>query len=312
MKIAIIGGGLSGLVCAHHLIGENEVTIFEKSRGVSGRMSTRYADPYQFDHGAQYFTARSKEFKAFLGQDISEEIVQEWRPKIVTLEKDKKPYKRDWFEAHYVVTPKMNSLCKYLSNDLDVRLGVHIENISKTNEGWSLEDKEGNHYGPFDWVISSAPAPQTASLFPSHFVEYNFLEKVCMLGCFSLMLGFSEPLKLNWQAAMVKNSSIGWISINSDKPGRETDFSLLVQSTSEWAEEYMNSDKDELQALMLEELSELLECDIKYSHVSFHSWKYANTSQPAGKDFLIDEAMGLAACGDWCIEGRVEAAFLKE
>jgi len=43
-KIAIIGAGLSGLILAHSLKEHANITIFEKARGVGGRMSTRYAN----------------------------------------------------------------------------------------------------------------------------------------------------------------------------------------------------------------------------------------------------------------------------
>ena len=65
-KIAIIGTGISGLTCAHYLKELADITLFEKARGVGGRISTRRADPFCFDHGAQYFTAQSKEFKTFI------------------------------------------------------------------------------------------------------------------------------------------------------------------------------------------------------------------------------------------------------
>jgi renalase len=53
-NIAIIEAGLSGLTAANILKDYADITIFEKSRGVSGRMSTRHAYPYSFDHGAQF------------------------------------------------------------------------------------------------------------------------------------------------------------------------------------------------------------------------------------------------------------------
>ena len=42
-KIAIIGAGLAGLTLARALPAHAEVTLFEKSRGIGGRMATRYA-----------------------------------------------------------------------------------------------------------------------------------------------------------------------------------------------------------------------------------------------------------------------------
>ena len=67
--VAVIGAGLSGLSCAHALLqAGHTVHLFDKSRGPSGRMSTRRAEdahgPWQCDHGAQYFTARDAAFRA--------------------------------------------------------------------------------------------------------------------------------------------------------------------------------------------------------------------------------------------------------
>jgi renalase len=63
LKIAIIGAGMAGLSAATHLV-ENghSVTVFEKSRGIGGRMSTRREGDFEFDHGAQYFTVRNDQF----------------------------------------------------------------------------------------------------------------------------------------------------------------------------------------------------------------------------------------------------------
>ena len=55
-KIAIIGTGLCGLSVAHFLKDRAKITLFEKALGVSGRMSTRRAGIYLFDHGVLYFT----------------------------------------------------------------------------------------------------------------------------------------------------------------------------------------------------------------------------------------------------------------
>ncbi|MBJ7286116.1 MAG: FAD-dependent oxidoreductase, partial [Akkermansiaceae bacterium] len=42
MKIAVIGAGISGLVCARHLVASGqEVTVLEKSRSLGGRCATR-------------------------------------------------------------------------------------------------------------------------------------------------------------------------------------------------------------------------------------------------------------------------------
>ena len=41
VKIAVIGAGLGGLIAARLLNNLADVSVFEKARGVGGRMSTR-------------------------------------------------------------------------------------------------------------------------------------------------------------------------------------------------------------------------------------------------------------------------------
>ena len=65
-RIAVIGAGISGIYVAKELSKFAQVTVFEKSRGFGGRMSTRTRDDFEFDHGAQYFTVKSNEFNDFL------------------------------------------------------------------------------------------------------------------------------------------------------------------------------------------------------------------------------------------------------
>lgn len=66
MKVAVIGAGLSRLAVARRLRTCAEVTVFGKSRGPGGRMAIRYAGDHEFDHGAEFLTAGSAAFRAFL------------------------------------------------------------------------------------------------------------------------------------------------------------------------------------------------------------------------------------------------------
>ena len=58
LPVAVIGGGLSGLVCAGQWIERGRsVEVFDKARGPGGRMATRRRDTSTFDHGAPFFSA---------------------------------------------------------------------------------------------------------------------------------------------------------------------------------------------------------------------------------------------------------------
>jgi len=308
MKIAVIGAGLSGLTFAHGLKDVAQISVFEKARGVGGRMSTRYADPYQFDHGAQYFTARSKAFQDFLKPHIESGLVQAWEPKVVTLEAGEKPYKRDWFEPHYVAAPRMNMLCKALAADLDVSIKVEIATLEQRLEGWVLQDKDGESYGPFDWVISSAPCHQAVNLIPPQFEGYNQIADAKMAGNYTLMLGLKGAWGNGWQAAEVKNSPLGWVALNSHKPDRDTESSLVVQSTNDWAETHIE-DVEGAKAAMIEALHGVVQKLPDYEVLGFHRWRYASAPEASGEPCLVDASMQLGVCGDWLIKGRVEGAY---
>lgn len=309
-KIAIIGAGLSGLTLARQLADTCAVTLFEKSRDVSGRMSTRRLEPYAFDHGAQYFTARSEAFQTFLKPHIQSGLIQEWPGHIVTFDIDGGVQEHQKTEATYVSVPGMNAFGKTLAEGVDVRCGVQISTLKNDAGEWHLSDAKGALHGPFDWVISAIPAPQAIAILPVSVSFYEALKSTGMMGCFTLMLGFDHKLPFDWDAAFVKGSPIGWMAMNMSKPKRPRASSLVVQSTNVWAEDNLEEDQDRVAALLLCEIKE--KCGIdggRASYQSLHRWRYASVTQAAGAPFLLDEDARLAACGDWCLKGRVEAAF---
>jgi hypothetical protein len=66
-RIAVVGAGIAGIACARTLAqAGHQVTVFEKSRGAGGRMSTRDTEFGSFDHGTQYFTVRDARFEKAL------------------------------------------------------------------------------------------------------------------------------------------------------------------------------------------------------------------------------------------------------
>ena len=75
-KFAVIGAGITGITIANLLQKKVNLTVFEKSRGVGGRMATRRAEPYQFNHGTQYFKIENKEFKDFMQPLMRNKIIK--------------------------------------------------------------------------------------------------------------------------------------------------------------------------------------------------------------------------------------------
>lgn len=311
--IAIIGAGLSGLIAAHELSNHSRVTIFEKSRGLGGRMSTRRADPYAFDHGAQYFTVKSVAFEKFLQPYMSRGVVVDWQPQMVNLSITNKKDKLSSYPS-YVASPGMSALCKAIASDMPKGIRIetecHIDAIQGESKAWTLLDKEDGTHGPFDLVISAIPCHQAAALLPKSFAHHQLVLNAKMDACFTVMLGFSEPVSLGFDGAFVEDDMIGWIAVNSSKPERAASNSVIIQSRNDWAEQFVNNDKQQVLERLLERASQLTDQDLTIAeHQGLHRWLYASTSKSASQVSLVDLNNGLAAIGDWCVRGRVEGAF---
>jgi predicted NAD/FAD-dependent oxidoreductase len=309
--IAVIGAGLAGLVVSRELAQSHDVVVFEKSRGVAGRMATRRADPFEFDHGAQFFTARSDAFRTFLEPLVEAGVVADWQARFAELRRDEIVATRQWDteHPHYVGVPGMNAIGKALSSGLDVRLDTAVRSLTRDGERWQLVGERQERLGEFDWVIASAPASQTAALLAPASIA-STAAKVGMDACYALLLGFDEPPDLSWQAALVHDADISWISVNSSKPGRPATCSLVVHSTNAWANAHLDDDAETVRRHLADEFCKITHVDIAAAtFVDVQRWRYANVDRQKGDLYALDAERRLAACGDWFVRGRVEGAF---
>ena len=308
--VAVIGAGLSGLVASRELARSHDVAVFEKSRGVGGRMATRRAAPYEFDHGAQFFTARTKAFRTYLEPLIESGIVADWPAVFAELRGGEVSSNRHWGEEypHFVGVPGMNAVGKALASDLDVRLETTVGSLSRQDACWLLRDDSEQDLGEFDWVVVTTPASQAADLLAG--TALASCTNVEMLSCFALLLGFDAAPDRPWQAAVVRDADISWISVNSSKPGRPAATSIVAHSTNAWANAHIDDDPGVVQRHLSEAFSAVSGIDAAgAAYAAVHRWRYANVEQQAGERFALDAGQKLAACGDWFVRGRVEAAF---
>ena len=311
-SIAIIGAGLSGLIAAKALKPDHSVTVFDKSRGSGGRMATRYADGYEFDHGAQFFTARTDAFAAECRQWCDNGVIAVWEAEFRDFRGAEVVAARRWDAdyPHYVGTPRMNSIGKWLARDLDVHLETPIAALRPGPAQWSLIDADGATIGEFDWVVLALPAPQAARLLPEEPAFVSRCEDSDMRACFAMMLGFPDSLPLDWQAAHVQAADISWMSVNSSKPGRPAGTSMVVHSTNAWANANLEAPLDEVRTHLLKELRHVSGMDPSAADfVAVHRWRYANVPLQNGDPCYMDSERRFGACGDWFIRGRIEAAY---
>ncbi len=61
---------------------------------------------------------------------------------------------------------------------------------------------------------------------------------------------------------------------------------------------------------LCKQTSDIIGYDLsKANHKAIHAWRFANIEKQTGETYLLDTAQNIAVCGDWFIQGRVEAAF---
>ncbi len=307
-RIALLGTGMAAAAFYDRLSTQKdlEIDVFDKSRGIGGRLTTRYTETHQFDHGAQFFTARTPAFKAFL-RDTGH--VEPWTPNITTLSATQAPFKRIWFEPHYVATPRMNGLCKQMFSGARLTLGMEIARVEQSDAGLMLVATDGSRYGPYQRVVSSAPAEQTARIFSE--VNTTPFPDVSFDPCFALMLPLSAADKLpSFDAAVVKDSIVNWLAFTDSKPGRDCAPSLIAHSDGAWARAHFEHDPADVKQQMAEAAIALANLTPQTTeNAILHRWRYARTTQPLGEPYWLAEDQRLAACGDWCLGDRVEDAF---
>jgi renalase len=314
-SIAIVGAGFSGIILAQKLKNIGEVKIFEKARGVGGRMASRLKDDFNFDFGAQFFTAKKAEFQDFLKPFIEQQILLPWCGNFAEIVDYIITYQREWPKEknHFVPAIKMNQFCKELSQDLDISLQTRVAKIEKNAKKWQIFDDKNNFLGEFDWIFFSIPAPQLSELIPQNCNFFEATKNIKMLGCFALMLGLEKPLNLSYDVALVKNSIISWISFENSKPQRKKSASYTILARNDWADCNIENDINEVKNQLIAEFSKIIQQPLNnIIHQDIHRWRYANIAkQKNNVKFFLDDKMQLGACGDWLIHGRVEASYLS-
>ena len=313
-RIAIIGAGLAGLVVARALRGQHDVVVYEKSRGVGGRMATRYAGKFEFDHGTQFFTARSDEFQAYLRPMLERGVIAAWHARFAELRRDQVGRIRRWDDEypHYVGVPRMNAVCKWLALDVDVITSTTVRSIEKDGDDWRVSTDREAADACFDWVVLTAPPRQSAAILPASSTFLPDIGSYTMQSCYALLIGFARAQSLPWQATRVRDADISWMSANHSKPGRPLGYSLLIHSTNAWADAHVDHPQAAVRAHLLGEVSAVTAIDTdEAEYAELHRWRYANIDRQAGPSYAIDVSNRLAAAGDWFVRGRVEAAFLS-
>jgi renalase len=327
IHVAVIGSGMAGAACAAGLrsIG-TQVTLFEKSATVGGRMATRQAawtdgegveQSVTFDHGAHCFTRTRPRFSAVITRAMAAGCVNEWHPHVHTVW----PVKAG---RCIVATPTMPALCSHLLASSTVHLNRTVRRLQRAADGsWYLAIDGAPLAGPFHQVAMAMPPIQAALLLAGHQdVWADLLMARRMEPCWTLM-AVTDDIDWPWDAAEPDRGPLSRVLRNDRLPGRTAPPGLAVwtaHATAEWSAAHLEDEPQavnaELQLALRAQLPTINSdgAAIRWHHANVHRWRYAGPALDRNDGFdsnecWWDDSLGLGICGDFFGSGGVEAAW---
>ena len=301
--IAVIGAGMAGLSAAARLREAGvSVALFEKSRGLGGRLATRRFDGGAADLGAAYVTVRDETFQSVIQEAVFAGHATGWAPNGRTSD-----------EPWIIGLPGMSGLVRGLARDLDITFQIAVERIGSTSEGYVLQTDKGGR-GPFDAVIVAIPAPQAEPLLHAHGKPFGDIADVRMRSTLVGAYMFAEPIAL--EADFI--ASDGPIDVayrNNSKAARPDGETWVVHGTQDWSESALEDDPQDSATRLLAAFRGLAGLGAgavpNPVYLSGHRWRHAYVETSLGVACLSGGNHRIAACGDWCLGARVEAAYLS-
>ena len=313
VPIAVIGTGIAGLSAAQALQDAGQtVELFDKSRGSGGRMSSKRSDAGSLDLGAQYFTARDRRFVNEVQRWQGLGWVAEWDPLLYTYQGGQLGTSPDE-QTRWVGTPRMSAITRGLLGTLAVHFSCRITEVFRGEQHWHLLDAEGVSHGPYSHVVIATPAPQATALLAAAPKLASAAAGVQMEPTWAIALAFDTPLDTPMEGCFVQDSALDWLARNRSKPGRDSQLDTWVlHATSAWSKQHLDLSKEAVIEQLHGAFAELLHITIPAPTFTLaHRWLYARPASAHEWGTLADADLGLYVCGDWCLSGRVEGAWLS-
>ncbi len=310
-EVAIIGAGVTGLAAASRLSPRN-YRIFEKSRGPGGRLASKRMDAVRADIVAQFFTGRDHRFQVTVDSAVAAGFVTQWQPNMGTFE-DHQPIASPDRQARFVGHPYMNSLGRFLSQNIEIQTESRVQTIEPNGDLFRLI-LTSQETLTADCVLVTAPVDQMVAML-QHFDVEQLGSRFAMDPTWTTVLSVEEPLR--GSAGESFDALFGgdhplfdFIAVENSKPGRQSNF-IVVHATPEWSTQHLESDPAEISELIREALSETFQVTTQ-AKVS-HRWRYARPTNPkfTAQKRIYQVSPNLWVAGDYLAGGRVEGAYLS-
>ena len=306
-RVAIIGAGMAGLVCARSLQQAGaSVAIFDKARGPGGRLTTRRRGEARFDHGAQFFTARSEAFASQVMAWEEAGVAAVWPGRFALCEGGRL-FEDAVEKVRWVGVPRMSALGRHLAEGLDLHLSARVVSLLGAPGGWTVELESGARCGPFDTVVLSCPGPQAAALIPEECPLRACADALLYEPCWAVMLGYEAAPALEWDGISFKSGRLAWAARDSGKPSRGPGERWVLHASAAWSAEHLGSDPASVVEALAGEFEAL--AGVRHDFSAAHRWLYALSASALSGGALHDAGWGLGLCGDGLTRPRVEGAW---
>ena len=300
----IIGGGISGLLCATLLQrGGASVTVLDKGRGFGGRLATRRSSNGRIDHGAQFITVRDPRFRVWIEEWLEAGVVGEWFRG------------REGGQPRYTGRGGQSAIGKHLGSALDVRRETRAVSLVRTAGTWVVQTAGGAVYSSRSLVLAM-PMPQLLPLLGSsgyrlaptddrRFRAVRYHRSIAALLELDGPAAVPEPGGLKIEGS----PHLAWIADNQQKGISPDQPTVTLHSTPEFAETYWDRPDAERVPLLIDAARPWLGATVTAS--SGHRWGFSRPVVTAGSPWFYDPAWNLAMAGDSFGGDRVEGAALS-
>ena len=308
----VIGSGISGATIANLLNRKFQVNLYDKGRGPGGRASfKRIKGQIGFDHGTQYFSPKTIEFKKFANRLIKIKILKKWSGNHIFLNSKKKENKK-----HIKIIGKKgnNDICKFLLKKVKCFYQSEVKKIYYKNKLWFLLFTDGK-IRTYKGVILTCPFPQLKKL-SEKFINNTFIKrKLKMDANITVMIAIKKNKK-SPSSFLFDDPVLGWAGNENTKKRFKSKYDLwTLQSTFKWANKNIDKNKKNLKKnskILIDKFFKLTK--IKKTKVIYsinHGWKYSSNSKPLKIRSYWDPKKKLGVCADWFIGPRLESGWIS-
>ena len=205
---------------------------------------------------------------------------------------------------------------------MSIRAGRHVAHLRRAAAGWALRHlpaeaarpglvtDSGGEVERFDAVLLAMPHAQAGTLLRAAGQAglAASLDPVVVAPCWTLMLAFAQPVP--GADVYRREGDLVWAAREGSRPGGPGGPDRWVAHASpDFSRARLERAADEVAPEMLARFAALAGTGAAPLHVAAHRWRYALTERPLGRPALWEAGAAIGVCGDWCLGGRVEAAW---